>query len=250
MIKEAIKYITQLGIEPDERIVDIQDSQGTMRTLVIDNEGNGREVKPFINRADEPLRINTLTGLIGYVKANLERTGMNCFLQVFDEKTVALKGLLDIDGGREKLVIANAIIPDFDYGYYLNAEELIIALQSKFLQTKDRDLILKVIGNVKEENVRNTGDNGYSQAVTIKTGIASADDVIVPNPVTLAPYRTFLEVEQPESNFIFRMKDGPKGTIFEADGGAWRNQAIINVRDYLEEQLEEEIKAGRITIIA
>ena len=32
-------------------------------------------------------------------------------------------------------------------------------------------------------------------------------DVIVPNPVLLAPYRTFQEIEQPFSNFVFRMAD-------------------------------------------
>ena len=141
-------------------------------------------------------------------------------------------------------------MPNFNYGRFHDTEELIIAFQSKFTPTKDRDLLLKVIGNVKEENVRTTGDNGIAQAVTIKTGVASADDVLVPNPVTLAPYRTFLEVEQPESDFIFRMKDCPSGAIFEADGGAWRNEAILNVRAYLQSQLSLEIEAGRITIIA
>ena len=46
------------------------------------------------------------------------------------------------------------------------------------------------------------------------------------------------------------MKDGPRGAIFEADGGAWRNQAIVNIREYLYEQLEEEIKSKRVTILA
>lgn len=46
------------------------------------------------------------------------------------------------------------------------------------------------------------------------------------------------------------MKDGPRGAICEADGGAWRNQAIVNIREYLYEQLEEEIKSKRVTILA
>lgn len=250
MLKEAIKYFTQLGISPDERHVNIEDANGNVRDLIIDNEGSFREVKAEITRAEDQLRLNTLTGLVGYVKANLERQDATFFLQVHDEKTVSLKGVLDTDGGRETLVVANAITPQFDYGYYLDTEELLIAFQSKFTQTEDRDILLKVIGNVKEENVRQTGDTGIAQAVTIKTGVASADDVIVPNPVKLAPYRTFLEVDQPESNFIFRMKDGPRGAIFEADGGAWRNQAIVNVRDYLARELDIEIALGRITIIA
>lgn len=250
MLKEAIKFLVDLSIQPYDRFVNIEDPEGNDRIFVIDSEGNSKEVKPLVNRAAEPLRINTLTGLVGYVKANLERKASNFYLQVLDEKTVLLKGVLDIDGGRETLVIANAIIPKFDYGYFHGSEELIIAFQSKFTPTKDRDLLLKVIGNVKEENVRQTGDNGISQAVTIKTGVASADDVLVPNPVTLAPYRTFLEVEQPVSNFVFRMKDGPSAAIFEADGGAWRNQAISNVREYLKVELATEIESGKIIIIA
>ncbi|GET15220.1 hypothetical protein SN4111_14820 [Ligilactobacillus agilis] len=71
-----------------------------------------------------------------------------------------------------------------------------------------------------------------------------------PNPVLLAPYRTFIEVKQPENKFIFRMKDGPRGAIFEADGGAWRNQAILNIKTFLEEQLANEIASGKITILA
>lgn len=250
MIKEAIKFLVDLSIKPDERFVDIQDANGVNRTFAVDSEGRSKEVTPIISRAAEALRINTLTGLIGYIKASLERKHAEFYLQVFDEKTVFLKGVLDSEGERETLVIASAITPRFDYSHFHDSEELLIALQSKFTVTNDRDLLLKVIGNVKEENVRTTGDNGIAQAVTIKTGVASADDVIVPNPVQLAPYRTFLEVEQPVSSFIFRMKDGPKGAIFEADGGSWRNQAIMNVRDYLTTELTDEIEKGKITIIA
>jgi hypothetical protein len=250
MLKEAIKFLVDLSIRPDERFVDIVGSDGTHRSFVVDSEGNSKEIKPLINRASEPLHINTLTGLIGYIKANLERTTSDFYLQVFDEKTVYLKGVLDSEGKRETLVEVNAIVPKFDYGYFLGSEELIIALQSKFTLTNDRKLLLKVVGNIKEENVRTTGDNGFSQAVTIKTGVASADDVLVPNPVKLAPYRTFLEVDQPISSFIFRMKDGPKAAIFEADGGAWRNLAINTVCEYLGVELASEIHEGRITIIA
>jgi hypothetical protein len=250
MLKEAIKFLIDLSVQPYDRFVTIEDSEGNERNFVTDCEGNSKEIKPLINRAAEPLRINTLTGLVEYVKANIERQNSKFYLQVFDEKTVYLKGVLDSDGGRETLVFAEAITPKFNYGSFHNTEELIIAFQSKFTNTYDRNLLLKVIGNVKEENVRETGDNGISQAVTIKTGVASASDVVVPNPVSLAPYRTFLEVEQPESDFIFRMKDGPMGAVFEADGGAWRNQAINNVREYLKEELSAEIETKKITIIA
>ena len=68
-------------------------------------------------------------------------------------------------------------------------------------------------------------------------------DAIVPNPVRLRPYRTFLEVEQPASEFVFRMKqdkyDGITCAIFEADGGAWKVAAMKAIKDYMQFELED-----------
>jgi hypothetical protein len=107
-----------------------------------------------------------------------------------------------------------------------------------------------VVGNVKEENVRSIGDDGVSQSVTAKTGVATVEDVKVPNPVLLSPYRTFVEVTQPESAFVFRMKNGPVAALFEADGGAWRNAAIDAVADYLADELSELIETDLVVVIA
>lgn len=248
--KEAIQYLQESGIDPNDRVVQTFDQDGRERFFIINNEGRAMEITPTNFRAGEPLVINTLKGLVDYLHADFERLENKFILQIEDEQTVSLKGQLESDGGRETLVRVDAVIPHFHFDNYYDTEELNIALQARFVQNNDRDVLLKVIGNIKEENVRGTGDDGVSQAVTIKTGISSVGDVKVPNPVTLAPYRTFVEVEQPESDFIFRMKDGPRAALFEADGGAWRNKAIKNVREHLEEHLQEYIEFGRITIIS
>ncbi|MEG2294316.1 MAG: hypothetical protein RR936_08180 [Carnobacterium sp.] len=66
----------------------------------------------------------------------------------------------------------------------------------------------------------------------------------------MQPYRTFLEVPQPESAFIFRLDDEGRCALFEADGGLWKNEAILNVRKYLEVAFKQEIEDGKINIIA
>ncbi|WP_368566386.1 hypothetical protein [Enterococcus faecalis] len=38
--------------------------------------------------------------------------------------------------------------------------------------------------------------------------------------------------------------------FFEADGGAWRNQAIVNICQYLKKELELEIRCERLIILA
>jgi hypothetical protein len=246
--KEALHYLAELGIKPSDRIQETSDG----RLFSIDVAGNVEELFPTSKGflAKDTLLINTLTGLINYIKANLERQGRELLLHVENEKTVSLNGLLEVDGRREKLVEASAIVTRFPFNQYIEAEEFIIAFQSKFVKNEDRDNLLKLMGNVTEQNVKTTGDDGISQSVEVKQGIASKAEVLVPNPVKLSPYRTFLEVEQPESEFIFRMQKGPTGAIFEADGGAWRNQAIANIRDYLKDELAEVVESGAITIIA
>lgn len=115
------------------------------------------------------------------------------------------------------------------------------ALQSKFAPNEDRDLVLKFAGTVEDGTVAEYGDDGVTQKATIKTGVASKADAVVPNPVNLIPYRTFLEVQQPASDFIFRMKSscGVQCAIFEADGGAWKNEAMSRIKNYLALELSE-----------
>lgn len=125
-----------------------------------------------------------------------------------------------------------------------------ISLQSAFVKNDDRDVMLRVVGNITEQNVKSWGDNGVSQSVVAKSGLATVDEVAVPNPVALQPYRTFVEVAQPESDFIFRMKDGPKCSLYEADGGAWKLEAIKNIKEYLNAELADEIKNKKVFIIA
>ncbi len=102
-----------------------------------------------------------------------------------------------------------------------------------------KKMLLQVTGCIKEEAIKQVGDDGVSQSATIKTGVASVEPIIVPNPVMLAAYRTFQEIEQPVTKFIFRMKDGPSAALFEADGGMWKNLAIERIREYLSTELKD-----------
>lgn len=199
LTKEALDYLTERDIRPEERKLKINGQE-----YIIDKNGEPVLVEPVIYKAKEPIRLNTLSGLVDYIKSNIDGFD-DLILHVVDEKLVELKGKLQPNGDRELLAIATAIVPEFDFDSYMDIESFNIALQSQFVKTDDRDILLKVVGNLKEDNVRSTGDDGISQAVTIKSGITTAENIKVPNPVILAPYRTFVEVKQPESKFIFRM---------------------------------------------
>ena len=65
--------------------------------------------------------------------------------------------------------------------------------------------------------------------------------------VKLKPYRTFQEVEQPESAFLIRVSE--RGISFtEADGGMWKLTARETVKKFLEEQLRQEVDEGSVII--
>lgn len=139
-------------------------------------------------------------------------------------------------------MVASARVPGFEFDRFVEHEKFCINLQSKFIPSDDRELILKFAGTVEAGSVSEYGDDGVTQKATIKTGLASKGDAIVPNPVCLRPYRTFLEVEQPESAFVFRMKQDSYGSvmcaIFEADGGAWKMDATQAIKEYLQRELD------------
>lgn len=245
--EEAIQLLMNEGHAPHEHIVELDD--GTL--WEVDNNGTVRQLKATVtHQAKSPFSLHTLTGLVDYIKANLERTEEKLFLHIKNNDTVELKGMLDIDGSREKLVVAEAVVPTFQFDTFHPSEDFLIALNARFVDELDRKKLIAFSGNVKEDNARQTSDDGFSQKTTVKRGISQAGEEIVPNPVRLAPYRTFLEVEQPDSDFVFRMKEGPLFGLFEADGGAWKNKAIQNIEAYLSEELETEITSKRITILA
>lgn len=204
-----------------------------------------------LNEIDKELRakslsVNTLSSLVDYVKKAEDFKGIQYIIQIVSPTEVSLISSLDSDRKREVLVEANAEVPGFRFGNFIGNEEFIINVQSKFLDSdpdkNDKPIILQFAGNVKAGTVAEYGDTGVGQKAAIKKGVACLQEVEVPSPCYLKPYRTFTEVDQPMSSFIFRVKDdknyGVEFALFEADGGAWKNEAKNNIKAFLEKELE------------
>lgn len=65
----------------------------------------------------------------------------------------------------------------------------------------------------------------------------------------LQPYRTFLEVEQPASDFLLRLDKEGRPALYEADGGAWKLEAKRNIAAYLCEQLADLVECGSVVVM-
>lgn len=226
--KQALQYLVGLGEEKNP-ILNLE--QGTYSRVNLS--------RVELERA-ETLKISTLSGLVDYIKSDIDNIHEELLIQIKSPTKVILSGPLNADRKREYFIQVEAILPDnITFERFLDTERFNIMLQSSFVENKDRNILLKYTGLIQDDAVKTIGDNGVSQAVTIKTGVASVGQAEVPNPVTLSPYRTFPEIDQPESKFIFRMQEGPTAALFEADGGIWRNKAMESIKEYLKEELKE-----------
>lgn len=192
----------------------------------------------------EQVLMTTLTGVVDYVK-NILAADDKCYVHISDFAHVKLNAIERTSRGGNKTFAVSAPAADmFEFGTWHGIENFIIALQGQFVQDETTAKILSVIGNVKDGVVRNFSDDGVTQSVTAKIGVAMVQDVSIPNPVTLRPYRTFIEVEQPVSQFVFRMKSGDKSpmcALFESDGGKWKNEAMENIKKWIKERLPEAL---------
>ena len=232
-LKEALGYVVELG-------------NHAAKTEVVEIAGKtyARSGGGKLERYDEadyakPVTASTLTALSDYIEnCHEEFRGRKMIIHVESPTEVHLVSVLDADRRRETL---------------FRAEGFMLGLQANFQPTADLNLILKVSGNIEKKNNAAYSDDGVSQVVTMQTGVATKADALVPNPARLKPFRTFQEVPQPESNFVFRIGDDEEPTfkLVEAEGGIWRNEAIQNIKDYLATLLADMPKEiqDMITII-
>lgn len=228
MIKKALEYIVELN-KPE-----IQEIGGEIYS--------DKSLKRIsYNPKADAITLSTLSSLVDYIKSNVDLMLGQMIVHVKSPTLVSMYSALDQDRQREYVVDVKAQLPSFEFNRFIDHESFCINLQSKFIDTEDRAVLLKFAGTVEAGTVAEYGDDGITQKATIKTGIASKGEAIVPNPVHLKPYRTFIEVEQPWSKFIFRMQ-GDRGVmcgLFEADGGAWKIEAMKAIKEYLERQLSD-----------
>lgn len=231
MIKKAFEYIVGLSKPSIEFIGGEAYSDKPLHRI------------SYIPRASS-IEMNTLSSLIDYIKSGVDSFDGQMIIHIQSPTRVSLYSALDRERKREEVVEVNAQLPRFAFDQFMDHEAFVIGVQSKCVDDPETDkaLLLKFAGTVEAGSVAEYGDDGITQKATIKTGIASKGEALVPSPAVLKPFRTFPEVDQPASSFIFRMKDdkykGIQCALFEADGGAWKLDAMEAIHAFLLNNLE------------
>lgn len=201
------------------------------------------------------MKCSTLDAVCQYLNANIDDLEYSMIVHVESPSSVKVYSQLNGDRKRENVISAEAILPEFPFGRFLDRTDFNIQMQAKFVQEgTDYVSVLAYVGTAEHGTIAQYSDDGVSQKAVVKTGLTQKEECLIPNPVTLRPYRTFVEVEQPESLFVFRMEDGRgdgiQAALFEADGKGWRNEAMKNIQKYLEEKLVNLIAEKKLIVIA
>lgn len=241
MLKEFIAHI-QKTTQPL-----IQQIGGS--TFAINGDGRAVEIRPSIDHPDT-LPLHSLEALVRMVQTEAANMAAPLYITVPDHLTVRCFGQPDPDARYFRQVYYEARatdVPGFRDGFR-EQDKAIIELRSRFAPGKGVDYLLDLLSRISKDSNVATTDNGVSQTVEARQGIALKTVEPLKPRVPLRPFRTFQEVEQPESEFLFRMDDDGNIGLFEADGGMWKLTARQTVKAFLEEQLAEEVASNSVYI--
>lgn len=204
-------------------------------------------IAPYVPHP-EKLCVTGLDSIVKLVKAEMQKVTLPIFIRVDGPTSVSVLTALDDDMKRDLLFKAECDVPGFREGFR-EYDKAIIEIRSKFIPSEDVDYLLDLLSRVNKENGVTTSDNGVSQTVEAKTGISLKQMVTVRPRVNLAPFRTFLEVDQPYSEFLLRLNDDGEVGLFEADGGMWKQQAKKHILAYFNDRMSEEISTGEVIVM-
>lgn len=239
MLKEAIEKITELAGPKTFKVGEKTFSDGILT-----------EVTSFVDMPQE----RALTSLDAVVKLILNEAVQTYqapyFVTIPDYKTVEVftRAYADKRFLRNELYKANATdVPGWGECEKLGFEQASIALQTRFQESVDREYALMLLSQITCGGKVTYNDNGIATTVVTQKGVALQGTEAIRPLVKLKPYRTFQEVEQPESLFLIRIDE--RGISFtEADGGMWKLAARKTVKSYLESELAELVNSGDVVI--
>ncbi len=254
---EGMRFLHELGKQSrDFKVVKIGE-----RIFVNTSEGSLDEIIPYELPTPDQFETFTLSGLVKWLHEDVDKLFTRferLFVHVISPTlvTVSTPGH-GRRNERARLAFCEFNPPKIKFNEYMNQEDFMIHLQTRFQPTPedfneiatggdaeagDYAVVASLVGNIRMENEAQTADDGMSQRVTLKDGVSTVKEAIVKNPFTLYPFRTFEEVEQPASPFVLRIRkaqSGPEAALFEADGGVWKNEAVKRIGVYLEEALSD-----------
>lgn len=204
-------------------------------------------IPPHVDRPYS-IDVSGLDSICKLIRTELEKVGTTIMVQVVSNNTVEVMTTYLSDFSRNKLYRAKADAPGLRTGFR-GREVALIELRSLCIPNEGTAYLLDLLSRMTNENSVSTNDNGVTQTVEARQGVALNAVVEIKPRVMLRPFRTFLEVEQPESEFLLRVDPDEGIGFFEADGGIWKLEAKKNIADYFLKNMGDLIDAGKVVVM-
>ena len=252
-LADAINTLTELGKKAAEpKIVEVKD-----RALLVTGS-DFTEIEPPEIPKPERVRTRSLNALVVLIKSEVDSQTEKPPLYVScntysDVEVFATPNPKDELHRWQPYHATASDLPPLVEDVRWSFDEAMIKLRSMFQRApegekNDVDYILDLLSHMSFDQSVKSDDNGITQTVQVRKGVSFVENKAVRPIVTLAPYRTFQEVEQPESEFVFRVYDDRSISLTAADGGMWKLAARDAVKRYLETALCDEIAAGKVKV--
>lgn len=236
MLKEAIEKILELA---PVQIFDVEGKPYSTQKLVY--------IPPVVDRP-ERLKVNGLDSIVKLIRTELDKIDTTVLVRVISETRVEVMTTYLGDYSRNTLYVAETDVPGFRDGWR-DRETAMIQLRSLFIPGEGTEYLLDLLSKVSKDDKVSTMDNGVTQTVEARMGIALKESVEIKPRVQLQPFRTFLEVAQPESEFLLRLDEEGRIGLYEADGGVWRLEAKRNIMNWLTVQLGDLVEDKRVVVM-
>lgn len=242
MLKEFAKHLQETA-QPL-----VQEING--KTYIITTDGKIQQVLPKVLHPDT-LPLNSLDALVKMVKTEASEMDTPLYINIPTHLTAQCYGQPSNEEGqyfRQVYYTAAATdVPGWDKNVTLGFEEAQIALRTRFQETPDTLYTMKLVNDISLGAKVIFNDNGIATTITTQKGVALQTNDQIRPLVKLRPYRTFQEIEQPESIFLIRISE--RGISFiEADGGMWKLTARETIKKFLEDHLAQEVSEGSVII--
>lgn len=220
-------------------------------TFVVTTNGVVEELIPTIDLPHpDTLPLNSLDALVKLVRTEAANMDSPLYITIPSHLTVRCFGQPDPDARYFRQVYYEAKatdVPGWGESVEMGFEEMQIALRTRFQETTDAVYAMKLLSDISTGSKVTFNNSGIATSVTAQKGVALQTNEAIRPIVTLRPYRTFQEVEQPESIFLIRVNE--RGISFtEADGGMWKLHAREIVKAFLEAKLADLVASDAVYI--
>lgn len=230
-----------------DKLVSLKDTRTFQINGQTYTDGSLTRIPPHVDRP-RSIDVTGLDSICKLIRTELAKLDTIVMVQAVSYRTVEVMTTYQADFSRNFLYQAKADVPGLREGWR-GREQALIELRSLFIPNAGTTYLLDLLSRMSNDDSVSTTDNGVTQTVETRQGVALKQVEEIKPRVSLQPFRTFLEVAQPESEFLLRV-DAEKGIgFFEADGGVWKLEAKRNIVRYFEEHLEDLIKAEKVVVM-